>query len=489
MACLFAISALLFNPEPVNAGCGDNCTCVPIAHGSVIPFPPGFSKGDIGNNTDIRGTIRQEHEMTTRHMDMEFDDMEEFLVNESNPRDPTRIWGGYLWPAWMMMNEQLVHTAMYQMLILGSLLDAKAQLETQTLFQKLTNEAHQNYHTDHEMCVVGTNVRSLAAAERRAEFTTFVLSQRSIDRQMANLNSAAARGEDDDECFRLRQFRKRYCDNRDNNEHMQWICDPQAAATAAGVPFQPLRPECVAPNIAITNETKNKDISYARTIDRTKTLNIDFVAPAATPTEDEEDIFALASNLYSHDVMFRMPESSLRQRQSQDEILDMRGIVAKRNVAEHSFNTIVGLRAMGNEESKDITYPYMKLIMERLDIGDDRGWPEEELARFLKPEPSELGEADDPDLWRPSYDAQMEVLTKRLFQSPDFYANLYDEPVNVDRKSVALQAIGLMQDFDTWNSYLRTEAMLSVILELELLRLNNQVQNQLGTVRSGGLEL
>ena len=46
-----------------------------------------------------------------------------------------------------------------------------------------------------------------------------------------------------------------------------------------------------------------------------------------------------------------------------------------------------------------------------------------------------------------------------------------------------------MQDFDTWNSYLRTEAMLSVVLELELLRLHGRVQGEMGNMRSGGLDL
>ncbi len=457
---LLLFSFLMLAPRSVFA-C-DFCVCEPAAHASII-VP----------------TILEQHAITIEHLVEEFDDQEEFFFNPANLVDQTRVWGGYLLPAWMMMTEQLVHTAMYQTLIIGSLLDAKQQLEAQTLFQKLAAEAHQDYQPSHGMCVFGTNIRSLAEAERNYEYTTFVMSQRSMDRQMGNMNSAAARGQFDDHCFRLRQFRRRYCDLRDNNDRMLWICDPEEAADGAGQPLTIQYPECLPADNEITNATKNKDISFTRTIDRANTLEIDFYDPGQDLTADEEDMFALANNLYSHEIMFRLPESSMSQRGSQDELLDMRNIIAKRSVAEHSFNTIVGMKAEGKGESSELTYPYMKLILEQLGL-------DEEPSPGSDPERSEI------ELYLgdyPSYYAQMEILTKRLYQSPDFFTNLYDEPVNVERKGVALQAIGLMQDFDTWNSYLRTEAMLSVMLELELLRINSQVQNQMRTMRGGGIEL
>lgn len=465
-------------------GC-DNCCCEPVNHGPVFPPPPGYTAQNYGSNHIIRGVLRQEHQITTDHILEEFEDQEEFLINPDNPLDPTRVWGGYLLPAWMMMTEQLVHTAMYQMLIVGTLLDAKQQLETQMVFQKLMAEAHQDYQPSVEMCVFGTNVRSLAEAERNYEYTTFLMSQRSIDRQMGNMGAAAARGQFDDHCFRLKQFRQHYCDQRDNNDRLRLVCDPQATVTVGdgqttgGTTVSIFNPECVPDQIEVTDETKDKDISFSRTVDRANTLELDFYTAATEPSRDEEDIFALASNLYSHDIMYRMPETAMRNRSSQDELLDMRTIVAKRSVAEHSFNTIIGMKAQSKEEATELTYPYMRIILEQLGLDDQpipgSNPPRNELEIYL-------GE-------RPSYYAQMGVLTKRLYQSPDFFANLYDEPVNVERKGVALQAIGLMQDFDTWQSYLRTEAMLSVIMELELLRLNNQVENLMGTMRSGGIPL
>lgn len=174
--------------------------------------------------------------------------------------------------------------------------------------------------------------------------------------------------------------------------------------------------------------------------------------------------------------MFRMPEAAMRYRNNQDEIMDMRTVIAKRGVAEHSFNTIVGMKALSKEEAETMTQPFMKLILEAIGIGLPGALQEDEEVEAY------LGT-------RPSYYAQMELLTKRIFQTPDFFVNLYDEPADVERQGVALQAVGLMQDFDTWQSYLRTEAMLSVILELELLRLNNQVVNQMSSMRGSGIKL
>lgn len=485
LAGIFALLFFLFTPIKAQAAWCANCCCEPVNHGDTIPPSGNYCQGNLGGRDIIRHVLRQEHQLTTDHIIEEFEDQEEFLVNEQNPLDQSRVWGGYLLPAMMMMTEQLVHTAMYQMLTIGSMFDAKQQLETQTLFQRLVTEAHQDYHPSVDMCVFGTNVRSLAAAERNAEFTTFVLSQRSIDRQMGNENSEAARGDFDDTCFRLRQFRKRYCDMDDNEGKMLWICDPEKAASGAGagagagggqtVPI--FFKECLATKHEITDETKDKDISYTRTVDRANTLDIDFYTKGQKdPSGDEQDVFALASNLYSPKVMTRLPETALKQRTSQDELLDMRSVIAKRAVAEQSFNTIVGMKSQGTEKSTKDTYPYMKVIMQTLGIGKDGNkHAKEELEYYL-------GD-------RPSYYAQMGVLTKKLYQSPDFFVNLYDEPVNVERKGVALQAIGLMQDFDTWNSYLRTEAMLSVMLELELLKLNKQVENALGGLRAGGIQL
>jgi hypothetical protein len=62
---------------------------------------------------------------------------------------------------------------------------------------------------------------------------------------------------------------------------------------------------------------------------------------------------------------------------------------------------------------------------------------------------------------------------------------LYDKPVNVRRKMVAMQAIGLMLDRDIYDSYTRSEALMSVLLELRLIQKQDAVQNMLTNLKPG----
>jgi hypothetical protein len=132
----------------------------------------------------------------------------------------------------------------------------------------------------------------------------------------------------------------------------------------------------------------------------------------------------------------------------------MRSIAAKRSVAQHSFNEIAGLKVAGTPEtgklnpSKSTTAKYLGEVLKNL------GVPDSEVTVMI-------GE-------QPSYYAQLEILAKRLYQSPDFYSNLYDKPANVARKGAALQAIELMVDRESYESQLRREMILSVLLSSRL---------------------
>ena len=68
----------------------------------------------------------------------------------------------------------------------------------------------------------------------------------------------------------------------------------------------------------------------------------------------------------------------------------------------------------------------------------------------------------------PSYYAQLELLAKKIYQNPDFYANLYDKPANVKRKSVALRAIELLVERAIYESQIRQEMVTSVLLSARL---------------------
>ncbi len=353
------------------------------------------------------------------------------------------FWQQNLLPAMMAMAEQLSAVAMQQMTIIGTFLDAQEQLETQRLFQQLMARAHKDYHPSIEMCEVGTRIKSLASSERMGELATLILSQRAQDRAFGNANVAAFGGDRTDMVNRVEQFRSVFCDRRDNNDSLDLLCT--SPTTAAG------------------RERYNKDIDFPRTIMHPFTVTANFTnAGPATP--QEEEIVALASNLYGYETFFRPDPQALANdpaRQvtgAQQAYIDMRARVAQMSVAENSFNAIVGMKVEGTAGSRT----FMEAFLQQL------GVPAAEATALLGN--------------NPSYEAQMEILTKKAYQDPRFYTNLYDKPANVERKGAAMQAIGLIQKFDMLKSYLRTEASLSILLELAVDELQSEIEDAIDTV-------
>jgi hypothetical protein len=362
------------------------------------------------------------------------------------------LWEDNLLPAMMLMADQLTAVAMQQMQIIGTFMDAKHQLETQQVLQKIAARTHKDYQPSIGLCEFGTLMKSMAMTDRKVDVTAVLMAQHSQDRQLGAVNTASALGEDSDKESRIKQFREKFCQRFDNNDGLNILCDWDQD----GVP---------GPIIGGQNpDRRNKDIDFVRTLDKPWTVHVDMLYPSLREvlTDDEEEVFALASNLYGHELFIRPPARSLqalpnqRITNMQKTYMDIRSVVAKRAVAENSFNAIVGLKSNGAESVPD----YLIAMLQELGLPYD-------VATQMS------GGA------LPSYYSQMEVLTKKIYQKPDFYTNLYDTPANVDRKEVAMQAVGLMQKFDIFKSYLRNEASLSVLLEMEVVTLQNEVENEI----------
>lgn len=370
------------------------------------------------------------------------------------------LWEDNLLPALMMMADQMSAVAMQQTQIIGSFIDAKHQMETQRVLQTIRARAHKDYHPSAGMCEFGTSVKSLAASERKAELNAHVMSQRSQDRHLGNTNTSAAAGQDRDLESRLNQYKEKFCDARDNHKGLDILC---LHANGVGAADQ-LR--------------VNKDLDYTRTLEHPWTLNIDFTDSQLTNAEEE--IMALSNNLYGHKVFKRINETELERDSGGDpraftskrgNYMDARALLAKLSVAENSFNSIASMKAAGTSSSRE----FLESILIELGVNATNG-PPDDVMRLL----GMSDEPGDPDTEiGPSYHAQMEVLTKKIYQNPDFYTNLYDKPANVERKKVAMQAIGLMQKFDLFKSYLRNEANLSVLLELAIIDLQGHIENEL----------
>lgn len=381
------------------------------------------------NETGKSGTVP----VINNHVTQEFKDHRSWLIGT--------LWQDNLLPAMMLMSEQLTAVAMQQTMIFGTFMDAKHQMETQRLFQKIQARAHKDYHPSVGMCEFGSGVKSLAASERKSEISTLGITQALLDRHLGNTSSASAQGPSADLKARIEQYKTDFCNKADNNGNLDLLCD-------SGSP---------------TKERMNNDINYAKIVDSATKSKLDFSSGALT--DDAKDILALANNLYGHNVFTRPPPGSLKPKPGigitpmQEAYLDMRSIVAKRSVAENSFNAIMGMKAEGTAGSKD----FLQALLE------DLGIPKLDAEKIL-------GD-------KPSYDTQMDVLAKKIYQNPNFYTNLYDKPANVARKGVAMQAIGLMQKFDMFKSHLRSEASLSVLLELAVVSLQREVENQINPAK------
>lgn len=326
-----------------------------------------------------------------------------------------------LFPMMAQTATQVASTGMLQLQVIGGFLDAKHLLETQRLYQTLNFEAFKDYYPNEGLCTIGTVSRSVMAADAKSIATAAALRQYSLKRQLLNagMNSTTS-GNDRD--ARYRQFREKYCDRNDNNGGLGALCGSGSAG-----------------------ERRNKDIDYPRTFAGPLTLDIDFTDSTVTPAE--EDIQALMANLYSPDIANSVPPSDLKSNDGKKlGYLDMRAIIAKRAVAEHSFQAIAAIKGHGVVSAADQTY--------LLELLKEMGMSERDASTYLGS--------------NPSYLAQLDLVSRKLVQRPEFYVDLMDKPANVQRKAVAMDAMELMQKREIFNSAIRSESMLSILVEMGL---------------------
>lgn len=336
------------------------------------------------------------------------------------PPNPLRTWwvGGL-----MLMAEQFTANMAAQIEAIGMMFDAKHQLESQRLFQQKTAEAHKDYQPSEQMCTFGTMARDLAATERSANLTREALATHILHRELGT-GEAVGQTKSSDTFSRLKQFRARFCDPEDNGKGLQNLCPNPPPA-----------------------EMRNRDINYTQTIDQPLSLTIDMKDDQLTP--DEEAVFALIDNLFAHDVMPRIPTSPSDVRRYQFSYMNLRSVAAMRGIARNSIANLIALKtATPNITDQTSNAPFIRAMLREFGLND------EEIHKTL---------GDNP-----SYYAQMEVLTKKIYQNPVFYTNLYDKPANVLRIRAAMKAIKLMQDRDIQAALQRREMLMSMMLELRL---------------------
>jgi len=349
------------------------------------------------------------------------------------------VWEAHMLPAMMLMTEQMTSTAVQQAMMIGTLFDAKHQLESQRMLQTLEAEAHAAYHPSEGMCQFGTMTRSLAKTERKKDISQFALAARFSQRQRLNGDGISGGGPPDDLRSRFTQYKNLYCDPRDMGGNIEELCTP----------------------IDLTRA--NKDINFSN-IAMKNNLSIDFRDPISS--FDETDILALQANLYGHTIMPSIPQNYLASEDGTLRLkgaqvyMKMRALLAKRSIAEASFAAYVAART----ESDASMQPYMEAVLTEMGIT-----PEDAQIIFGI---------------RPSYHTQMYFLTNTMYQDPKFYADLYDKPENVDRKKVSMQAINLKLRGDMYDTHLRSNANQAVLLETMIDKYEEKFVNEANRMRT-----
>jgi hypothetical protein len=422
---------------PANAACCVACTAADC--GSSPPLIPS------AHNTYLPQIQQNTSSQFASHKDWITDD---FLKNQ-------------VAQTLQEIAENLTKTGMEQIYRIGTFFDAKHQMESQRLTGELALQAHKDYQPSESFCTFGTAVRSIAHTESAAKTFAMTMNRRQMARHLGVKNISGASNRDEDKKNRWNHFLEHYCDPQDNN----W---------KDGVADSGLTSVCGATGGGNTNRI-NIDVDFTRLIENNRTLDI--YGGVWVSSFDELDIMALGNNLYGHNTLTRnLSEISVSKDELSSLYLDLRSIAAKRSVAENSYNAIVGLKSQGSTGLRANTSDTNKYLGKIL---QDLGIPDDEVVKYLGLDPSKsyIGNADADA----SYFATLEILAKKIYQNPKFYSNLYDTPANIKRKAAALKAIELMLDRTIFESQLRQERAMSVLLSSRLKGFAEEANKDIGS--------
>lgn len=377
-----------------------------------------------------------------------------------------------------LMSLELTSVLVMQTKIIGTFFDAKIQMETQRKIQELKARAHKDYQPSEQMCRFGTFIRSVASTESKSVADKKFLNKLLMNQYLGVPGNSTEDGEGTAAKARIEVFKEHYCNPHDNNSTLDLFC-PAHANMSGMTPAQ--------------RERLNKDIDYTRTIDSKLTLNVDFADATSTGmapvlTNDELDVITMAKNLYMPQSLFN-PNIGTINRDARPHFAS-RSLAAKMNVAHTSYLSIVGLKVEapeGNPTTPIASLPNLPTNMQvdptdpnlrqkpvtpkTLVLTEDAGWSYmKAMMREFNMFDDNANSSTDDEIEamlgvRPSYYAQMEILTKKIYQSPNFYTNLYDKPANVKRIGVAMDAIALMNLRDRYDSQLRQEMLTSLLVE------------------------
>lgn len=300
---------------------------------------------------------------------------------------------------------------------LGSFMNAQTLSEAKAAREANLARTAKAYATSEALCRFGTLSQSLAASEALKNTNKLIINSVLNNRERAPVGTANADPINAVQT-RINQMANTYCDPTQGNVSLGRLCEDSKDSSRF-----------------------NKDVNYTRGLDVPMTLDIAFSETGTSgQPKDQQDILALSETLFPSQPLARSYSNS----EYLTEASKYRSLQAMRNVAKTSLVTTIAEKAKGTKGSEE----FISKLMQAL------GVPEAQAKQMM-------GE-------NPSYFAQMEVLTKKLYQDPAFYVNLVDTPANVQRQRAAIRAIKLQQGHDLAETVKRREMLLAILLELKI---------------------
>jgi len=246
-------------------------------------------------------------------------------------------------------------------------------------------------------------------------------------------------GSGSDQITRRKHFIDHFCNTTDSAGSYGLLCGKKS-----GAPNQ-----------------QNADINYTQTIDTQLTLDFDPSDGVTSPVE--QNIYALLDNVFMNKPFPDVSRPKTMVHKFIKPYQEMRSWVAMMSVPLDSFAYIIGEKTKGPKGPNTIV-PYLNSLLQAMGLGNN------EITEYI-------GDA-------PSYHAQMELLTSKIFQHPEFISNLYDKPANVKRIRTALTGIERMQQRDIEIAMERRAMLISMIAELQLREKQERLQIKIEDVTS-----
>ena len=334
-----------------------------------------------------------------------------------------------------MALELSTHAAV-QLSQIGAFMDGRNIAGAQLDMQILNAKSIKRHIPSVSMCKFASLNKSIAKADTRANMVQAVLSEFSMKRVLGEGQTIGAL-KSTDTSSRIKLALERHCSPQEFGGEMDFVCP---AGTGA-------------------NGYTYKDINYTEAVEVPKTINFSVDGEVTIPANSDEitNVLAMKQFLYNAETPSRIGVRRLAHNydSNQGKYLKWRGTVAKRSVAENSFDTLIGMKATSGVAADNQYRAHLATL----------GVSAAEIDLMSKA--------------APSYWAQMEHLTKTLYQTPEFYANLYDNPGNVMRQSASMEAISLMQMRDYYESLIRSEMALALLLDGEVAKEQDALNNAL----------